>query len=134
MSTKLSDLIPTLVCEDVQGAIVFYCEIVGFEVANRMDYVGRTGWASLVNGKARIMLASPTYLPEARKTQGKYPQALYYFYPEDVEALRESIIAKNYPVSDLVVRIYGMKEFELTDPDGHMLVFGQETGESPTPK
>jgi len=134
MSTKLNDLIPILICEDVQKSIDFYCRILDFEVADRMDDVGRTGWASLRNGRVQLMLGSPTYLPEPKKTDGKYPQAVYYFYPEDVAALRDSIIAKGGEVSELQVRFYGMKEFEMLDPDGHMLLFGQETGEAPTPE
>ncbi len=70
----------------------------------------------------------------SQRTDGKYPQAVYYFYPEDVVALRDSIIAKNEEVSELQVRFYGMKEFEMLDPDGHMLLFGQDTGEAPTPE
>ena len=134
MSTRLTDLIPILICEDVQRSIAFYCEVLDFKIVNRMDDVGKTGWASLVNGSAQIMLGSATYLPEPKKTDGKYPQVQYYFYSEDVEALRRAIAEKNYPVSELAVRFYGMKEFELTDPDGHMLIFGQETDESPTPE
>jgi len=134
MSTKLNDLIPILICEDVQKSIDFYCRILDFEVADRMDDVGKTGWASLRNGRVRLMLGSPTYLPEPKKTDGKYPQAVYYFYPEDVAALRDSIIAKNEEVSELQVRFYGMKEFEMLDPDGHMLLFGQDTDETPAPE
>ena len=134
MSTKLKDLIPILICEDVQKSITFYCDFLGFEVVDRMDDVGKTGWASLLNGDVQIMLGSASYLPEPKKTDGKYPQVQYYLYPEDVVAMRESILAKNYPVSDLAVWFYGMKEFELTDPDGHMIVFGQETDEPPTPE
>jgi uncharacterized glyoxalase superfamily protein PhnB len=134
MSTKLKDLIPILICQDVQKSIVFYCHILGFEVVHRMDDVGKTGWASLLNGDVQIMLGSAGYLPEPKKTDGKYPQVQYYLYPEEIVAMRDSIIAKNYPVSDLAVRFYGMKEFELTDPDGHMIIFGQETDEPPTPE
>ncbi len=134
MSTKLNDLIPILICEDVQKSIDFYCRILDFEVADRMDDVGKTGWACLRNGRVQLMLGSPTYLPEPKKTDGKYPQAVYYFYPEDVAALRDSIIAKNEEVSELQVRFYGMKEFEMLDPDGHMLLFGQDTDEAPTPE
>ena len=64
---------------------------------------------------------------QAQKTDGKYPQVQYYSYPEDIDALRESIVAKNYPVSGTAVRFYGMKEFELTDPDGHMVRIAVET-------
>ncbi len=134
MSTKLNDLIPILICEDVQKSIDFYCRVLDFEVADRMDDVGKTGWASLRNGRVQLMLGSPTYLPEPKKTDGKHPQAVYYFYPEDVVALRDSIIVKNEEVSELQVRFYKMKEFEMLDPDGHMLLFGQDTDEAPTPE
>ena len=49
-------------------------------------------------------------------------------------ALWKSGRAKGHEVSDLAVRFYGMKEFELLDPDGHVLVFGQETDEPVTPE
>jgi hypothetical protein len=35
-------------------------------------------------------------------------------------------------VTDLRVAIYGMKEFELRDPDGYWLWFGQSTNEPAT--
>jgi hypothetical protein len=56
-----------------------------------------------------------------------------YFYPEDVESLDASVRAAGCETSELVVRFYGMKEFEMLDPSGHVLVFGQETDEAPTP-
>jgi uncharacterized glyoxalase superfamily protein PhnB len=55
-----------------------------------------------------------------------------YSYPEDVAALHAEIKHKGFQVSDLRVTFYGMKEFELRDPDGHILWFGQETDERPT--
>jgi uncharacterized glyoxalase superfamily protein PhnB len=39
---------------------------------------------------------------------------------------------KEFQVSDLRVTFYGMKEFEVRDPDGHILWFGQGTDEPPT--
>jgi uncharacterized glyoxalase superfamily protein PhnB len=89
---------------------------------------------SLRNGSARLMLASPSYVPMAPRINGRHTSVFYYFYPEDVAALHASLVEAGREVTDLVVRFYGMKEFELTDPDGHVLVFGQETDESPTPE
>ena len=134
MSTRLDELVPMLTCSDGQKSIAFYRDVLGFEVADRMDEVGRSGWASLRNGGARIMLASPTYVPLAPRIDGRHPQAVYYFYPEDVEALHASVKAKGCAATDLAVRFYGMKEFEVVDPDGHVLVFGGETDEPVTPE
>ena len=126
-AARISGLVPMLMCEDVQEALAFYTDILGFEVRDRMDDVGRSGWASLEGGGARVMLASPTYVPAAPKVDGRHPQSLYYLYVDDVAALRASVVERGWPATDLVDRFYGMKEFETTDPAGHVLVFGQDT-------
>jgi uncharacterized glyoxalase superfamily protein PhnB len=132
MSTKLKDLIPILICEDVQKSIRFYVDVLDFKVVNEMKDVGRSGWASLQNGSASVMLGSPTDIPETPTIDGRHQQVVHYFYPEDVEALRDSVVAKGYAVSDLRVAFYEMKEFDLVDPDGHVLWSGQETDDPPT--
>ena len=134
MNPKLKDLIPMLMCDDTQQSIEFYTSVLGFQVTSRMDDVGKTGWASLNHGPVEIMLASPTYMPAAQKIDGRHTQMMLYFYPDDVEQLHASVRELGYPVSDLAVRFYGMKEFEVVDPSGHILVFGQETDEEPPPK
>jgi len=57
---------------------------------------------------------------------------IFYFYPDNVEALHAAWKAKRLPVTELRVTDYGMKEFELRDPDGYWLWFGQESHEPPT--
>ena len=127
---KLKDLIPMLMCEDTQESIRFYTEVLGFKVTDRMDDVGKSGWASLNHGPIQLMLASPNYIPKPQKVDGRYSQAMFYFYPENVEQLHADVRAKGYETTDLVVRFYGMKEFEMLDPSGHVVVFGQETDEA----
>lgn len=134
MVATFRDMIPMLMCEDVQESIRFYTKVLGFNVTSQMDDVGKSGWASLNQGKVQIMLASPSYLPEGVKVDGRYPQLVLYFYPDDIEALHQSVRNQGYAATDLVVRFYGMKEFEMVDPSGHMLVFGQDTDEEPTPE
>ena len=133
MSQKLKDLVTMLVCDDVQESIKFYTEVLGFHVTNRMDDVGQSGWASLNHDAIQLMLASPRQACQPVKVAGRHPQVLFYFHPEDVVALRESILNRGYAASEFVVRFYGMKEFELLDPSGHVLLFGQETDEPATP-
>ncbi len=129
------DLVPMLICADVPASVRFYCDVLGFEVVDRMDDVGATGFASLRNGKAMVMLASPTYIPRAPRVEGRYPQAMYYFYVEDVDALRRSVVDAGGPATECVDRFYGLREFEVVDPEGHVLLFGQDTaaGRAPHP-
>ena len=126
------DLVPMLMCADVQASIRFYTDILGFEVTGRMDDVGATGFASLANGAARLMLASPTYVAEAPKVDGMYTQSNYYFYVEDAEALRGSVVDRGWRATPCVKRFYGLLEFEVVDPDGHVLLFGEDL-EKPGP-
>ena len=123
------DLVPILICEDVQASIEFYTTVLGFSVTGREDELGKTGWASLNQGKVQIMLASPTYLPEPIKVDGYYPQALFYFYPENVENLHRALKEQGHKVGELAERTYGMKEFQMIDPSGHVLVFGEDVEE-----
>lgn len=120
------DLVPMLMCADVQASVRFYRDVLGFEVVDRMDDVGATGFASLRNGAAQIMLASPTYIPRAPRVEGRYPQAACYFYVEDADALRESVVGADWPATECVDRFYGLREFEVVDPEGHVLLFGQD--------
>lgn len=127
----MKDMVAILICDDVQESIEFYTSVLGFSVVNRMDTVGKTGWASLSNGGAQLMLASPDYIPEPKKSEGRYSQAMYYFYPADVESLHAEIRQSGLAATDLTTRFYGMREFEMLDPSGHVLVFGQETSSQP---
>lgn len=125
----LKSMIPMLVCSDVQKSIEFYTDVLGLRVQSRMDEVGKSGWAMLKKGDVELMLASPTYLPDMPKVEGRYFQAMYYFYMDELAKLREQAMAKGQECTEIVERFYNMKEFEMADPDGHLLVFGEEVPE-----
>lgn len=132
--TDMDGLTPMLMCKDVQTAITFYTDVLGFTVNGRMDNIGTSGWAALQNGPATIMLAIPSYIPRAELTDGRFTQSTYYYYVKDVVGLQARVRDKGYETSELMVRFYGLKEFEMLDPEGHMMTFGQETDEPPTPE
>lgn len=117
-----------LMCADVRASVRFYRDVLGFQVIDRMDDVGSTGFASLRHGVARIMLASPSYIPRAPTVEGRYPQSAYYFYVEDADALRAAVVGAGWPATECVDRFYGLREFEVVDPEGHVLLLGQDIG------
>lgn len=119
-------LVPLLMCDDVPAQIRFYTEVLGFTVVDRMDDVGASGFASLQSGGAAIMLASPTYVPKAPRVEERYPQSAYYIYVSDAEALRHRVVSAEWPATECVDRFYGLREFEVVDPEGHVLLFGQD--------
>ena len=51
---------------------------------------------------------------------------IYYFYPDNVVALHEHVLKSGFETTALETTFYGMKEFSMRDPDGHLLSFGQD--------
>ena len=120
-------LTPMLTCDDVQASIAFYSEVLGLEVESRMDDVGRSGWASLVKGPVHLMLASATHVPPGVKVDGSFPQSVYYFYVRGIEELHARARARGRRPTEIEQRFYDQREFQLVDPDGHVLVFGEHS-------
>ncbi|MCY4129706.1 MAG: VOC family protein [Gammaproteobacteria bacterium] len=133
---RIGEHVPMLVCSDVQASIRFYRDILEFDVADRMDDVGLTGWASLTRGRNRIMLTSASYLkaPEKNADGSLDSDVIHYFHCEDVVGIRTYLVNAGVPVSNFYVRFYGKKEIEFSDPDGRLLIFGEDTDEEPTPE
>ncbi len=123
---QLKSLIPMLNVANVEKSIAFYQDALDFDVLNHDEHDGRLQWAMVKSGNTELMFAhcdaSQGILIPAKKED-----LVLYFYPDDVDALHASLKDKGYPVSDLRVAFYGMKECDLTDPDGYQLSFGQET-------
>lgn len=124
---KLANLVPILSVTDTTRTLEFYRDALNFEVKNTFEPDGKLVWAFLKAGEVELMVEERT----SENTQPRKDTSLY-FYPDDIEALHASLKTRGYPVSDSRVTFYGMKEFDLEDPDGYHLCFGQETAEPPT--
>ena len=110
--------VPILYVADMDESIRFYCDVLGFSCANRID-----GWATLQPGPAEIMLSLPNeHVPfEVPAFTGSF-----YFQAENVDSLWEQLREKTtvvYPIENFE---YGMREFAIRDINGYILQFGQE--------
>jgi hypothetical protein len=72
------------------------------------------------------------YLPGLILLPNKRMANIARIRPGNVVGLHAEAKRKEFQVSDVRVTFYGMKEFEVRDPDGHILWFGQGTDEPPT--
>ena len=127
---QLNNMISMLNVADIKESLNFYENALSFERLNTDEELKNWKWALIKSGKVSLML-----------TQNKGPvhpegehdfNVAFYFYPDDVVALHEKLSKEGYPVTNLIVTFYRMKEFSLKDPDGHFLSFGQDTKEPPT--
>lgn len=133
---RMKRMTPMLNVADVERSLRFYQEIAGFDLRSPREAVEHWRWAYIQSADCELMLSesggpTPQLSPTNGPDEDGWP-VIYYFYPEDVVALHADLQEKGFAVSDLRVTFYGMKEFEVRDPDGHLLWFGQETKETPT--
>jgi catechol 2,3-dioxygenase-like lactoylglutathione lyase family enzyme len=135
---RIKRLTPMLNVSDIERSLDFYQKLAGFELVSPREKVAQWRWAWIKSGDGELMLSESggpaTRVDQSDSSRDKGWPAIYYFYPENVVDLHAEVKRQAFQVSDLRVTFYGMKEFEVQDPDGHILWFGQETDEPPTPE
>jgi len=130
---KLKNLIPMLNVSDIRRSLDFYRQVLGFEVVSPEDKVEEWQWATIRSGDTELMLSQSEadlglVKPIDLKHDASWP-TIFYFYPDDVVGLHASVREQGYDRTPLEVTFYGMREFSMQDPDGHVLSFGQDADE-----
>ena len=112
---------PVIRVSDYQRAKAFYTDVLGFEA---MQEAGApvTGFGIFRAGAAQVFLIAWDG-PEA-----EYDRWRVYLYPQDLDAQIAHITSTGTPVSGPTVTEYGMREVEVTDPDGNVLCLGEDAG------
>ncbi|MBR2119625.1 MAG: VOC family protein [Pseudomonadota bacterium] len=128
---KLTALIPMLSVSDLTRSIAFYRDRLGFHVVNVFGEP-EPKWCMIGRDAIKLMLNEPPRVEMDTLPLHAKNFQVYYFYPDNVAALHAAWKGDGLPVTDLRVTLYGMKEFELRDPDGYWLWFGQESNDPST--
>lgn len=128
---KLLNLVPMLNVANIDKSLEFYQNALGFEVVSDPAAVQDWRWATIRSGYTELMLAETGHAPAPKDIADPHQEsnwpAIFYFYPDDVVRLYAQVIATGYEPTALNVTHYGMREFSLIDPDGHVLSFGQDS-------
>lgn len=127
---KLENLIPMLNVADIEHSLDFYSRALAFEVVSDPAAVAEWRWATIRSGRCELMLSETGHPPPPPGRADPHADdswpAIYYFYPDDVEALHAATRERGFEPTALMTTHYGMREFSLRDPDGHWLSFGQD--------
>jgi catechol 2,3-dioxygenase-like lactoylglutathione lyase family enzyme len=128
----LATLRPMLAVTDLKRTIEFYCNRLGFRCTSTFGEP-RPVWCEVVRDGVAIMFNAPPRQDVERDVPRRSKDyQVFYINADDVVALHAQWKGAGLPVSDLRVTDYGMKEFEVRDPDGNWLWFGQATDEPAT--
>ncbi len=121
---KLTSMTPLLNVEDAVRSVDFYRNVLGFEVANQMEFDGTLRWARIQAGSVGLMINQPDGADSSERRAGEkwYADALFFFNVEDARAARAELAAQGLDVDEPRHEPYGW-EFHLRDPDGYALGF-----------
>lgn len=111
---------------DVDRSIAFYRSVLGFEARPARNDSGVRVAAEVVSGAARIQLGAQDHAYDSTGLPRPRGAAILFFETDDVTALRDAVIAGGGHPSELEqVNWIKMRVFQVHDPDGHTLWFGQ---------
>jgi glyoxylase I family protein len=128
MTLDIRGLVPLLQVFDMPTSIHFYRDILGFEVVNTSRSGEHFGWALLRLHGVELMLNTAfesdrrPLVPDPNRIAAHADTGLYFACP-DVEGGYQQLRAKGLEVKQPVIQTYGMKQLNVTDPDGYNLCF-----------
>ncbi len=111
---------PVLKSEDYPRSRAFYVEVLGYGVAEEGGDPPRFG----IFKRGESVLFVDAWHGGPRPVAGTWDA---YIHVSGLAALFAELEARGAPISRPIEdTVYGMREFEVTDPDGNVLCFGED--------
>jgi uncharacterized glyoxalase superfamily protein PhnB len=117
---KLKNVRSVLAVKDLQASVVFYCENLGFSINSEFE-----GWCFLSRDGVQLMLGHcPDEIPASQINDHSY---FAYIEVQAIDELHGEFLARGLTsLSAPDSKPWGMREFMVTTPDGHRIMFGQD--------
>jgi len=110
-----------LAVRDHAESAAYFRDVLGFRVL----WTGAPDWRLVERDGVRFMLGRcPDDLPA---TDVGSHSLIGYLSVDDVDGLHQELTARGGKATPPIDQPYGMREFVVTTPDGHRIVFGQDT-------
>jgi lactoylglutathione lyase len=129
--TTFTSVTPNLLVRDIDRSTAFYRDVLGFEIKQTVPENAPFVFVWLERDDVPVFLNDPKAvekdLPDAaRRTPGG--TATLFFVVTDVDGLHAAVASKAKVVMPLKTQFYGMREFAVEDPDGHIITFAERVG------
>ncbi len=126
----LKSLTPNLMVKDVNCAVDFYKEFLGFELNQTVPETGQFEWASMKCGDIEIMFqAESSLIQDIPALQDSIIGGSLAFYIQmtGIDELYDKVKGNAAIVQDMHSTFYGMREFTIRDCNGYLLAFAEST-------
>jgi catechol 2,3-dioxygenase-like lactoylglutathione lyase family enzyme len=122
---QMRGVAPVLLVVDVQKTAAYFRDALGFAVSR---FWGDPPMFAIANRDGLEVMLNQVATGDTFKPNGDYDGRYdAYFWVQDADALHAEMSAKG---ADIVCppddQVYMMREFQVRDPDGHLLAFGHD--------
>jgi lactoylglutathione lyase len=129
--TTFASVTPNLLVQSIDRSTAFYRDVLGFTIKQTVPDAAPFVFVWLERDGVPVFLNDPKAVekdfPDARqRTPGG--TATLFFTVADVDALHAHVAPKAKVIMPLITQFYGMREFAVEDPDGHILTFAERVG------
>jgi catechol 2,3-dioxygenase-like lactoylglutathione lyase family enzyme len=131
MSTYLS-VTPNLLVSNIERSTEFYRDVLGFTVKQTVPDAAPFVFVWLDHTGVGVFLNDPKAVAHDFPDATMRPPggtATMFFVVSDVDALHARVAPQTKVVTPLKTQFYGMREFAVEDPDGHILTFAQHVAD-----
>ena len=118
---RLKSISPGITVNDLEASLKWYCNVVGFHVAEKFEHEGVVRGAALIAGVAQLMLSQDDGAKGEDRVKGQAIR-LYLTTSQDVDAVADFIKSRGGTLaSEPDDMPWGARAFDLLDPDGFQL-------------
>lgn len=130
--TTFTTVTPSLLVRDIDRSTAFYRDVLGFAVTQTVPDAAPFVFVWLQQHEVSVFLNDPKAvahdMPDAVE-RAPGGTATMFFIITDVDAYHARVAPQAKVVMALKTQFYGMREFAIEDPDGHLLTFAERVGQ-----
>jgi catechol 2,3-dioxygenase-like lactoylglutathione lyase family enzyme len=130
--TTFNSVTPNLIVRDIAASTSFYRDVLGFSVKTTVPETGPFVFVWLERDGVPVFLNDPAAVEKDLPGAAARPAggtATLFIVLTGVDDFHAQIAPRVRIVMSLRTQFYGMREFAVEDPDGHLLIFAQRVSE-----
>lgn len=130
--TTFASVTPNLIVRDIAASTAFYCDVLGFSIKQTVPDASPFVFVWLERDSVPVFLNDPGAADKDIPGTASRPPggtATLFFVLSDVDGYHSLVAPRAKVVMPLKTQFYGMREFAIEDPDGHILTFAERVAE-----
>ena len=127
-AVTFASVTPNLLVQDIKRSTAFYRDVFGFEIKQTVPDAEPFVFVWLERDGVPVFLNDPKAVAHDFPGAAALPPGgtvTMFFVIHGVDAYHAAVAPKATVVMPLKTQFYGMREFAVTDPDGHIITFAE---------